>query len=247
MDSSSNSFAILASVDSTNNYAFKQIRDKVAKHGDAWFSYEQLAGKGRRGKSWKAEKGKNIILSIAVNADFLTIYQQFYLNVAVSLASLDIFKKYAGDETKIKWPNDILWNDRKAGGILIENIIKGNMWQWAVIGIGININQTAFNVDTVFKPVSLKQITGKEFDVIDLAKDLHQSILRRYRDLQNNGFEKMLAEYNQNLYGLDKTVKLKKDTAVFETIIKGVSGGGKLITADTMERQFDFDEVEWIK
>jgi len=56
----------------------------------------------------------------------------------------------------------------------------------------------------------------------------------------------MVAEYNQNLFGLDKKVKLKKDNAVFEATIKGVSPQGKLMTVDTMEREFDFDEVEWL-
>ena len=232
-------------MDSTNNYAMGMIRDGVAKHGGAWFSYEQTGGKGRRGKVWKAEKGKNILLSIAVDTSFLTVYQQFYLSVAVSLGSIDFFKNYAGDETKIKWPNDIFWNDRKAGGILIENVIKGDLWQWAVIGIGININQTEFNLHALFKPVSLKQITGKEYDVIELARELYTSVMTRYEQLQKSGFEEMLGEYNQNLFGLDKSVKLKKDNMVFQTIIKGVSPQGKLITADTTEREFDFDEVEW--
>jgi BirA family biotin operon repressor/biotin-[acetyl-CoA-carboxylase] ligase len=246
MDPSRNSFKILASVDSTNNYAFKQIRDKVAKHGDAWFSYEQTDGKGRRGKTWKTENGKNIILSVAVSADFLTIYQQFYLSVAVCLGSIDLFKKYAGDEFKIKWPNDIFWNDRKAGGILIENIITGNTWHWSVIGMGMNINQTDFSVDAVFKPVSLKQITGKDFDVVETAQELYKAVMERYNELQKNGVENMLAKYNEHLFGLNKKVKLKKDNAVFETIIKGVSPQGKLITADSMEREFDFDEVIWL-
>ena len=247
MHSAANSFIILTSVDSTNNYAMAKIRDGIAKHGDAWFTYEQTHGKGRRGKVWKVEKGKNILLSISVATGFLTIYQQFYLSVLVSLGCFDLFKKYAGDETKIKWPNDIFWNDRKAGGILIENIIKGNVWQWAVIGVGINVNQTAFNLDTVFPPVSLKQITGKEFDVIELAKELPKAIMMRYDELQKNGFEKMLTEYNQNLFGLNKKVKLKKDNIVFETTVKRVSLQGKLITNDTIEREFDFDEVEWLK
>ncbi|MBA3674612.1 MAG: biotin--[acetyl-CoA-carboxylase] ligase [Chitinophagaceae bacterium] len=223
------------------------IRDGVAKHGDAWFSYEQTQGKGRRGKVWKAEKGKNIILSIAVKTSFLTILQQFQLSVAVSLGGSDFFKKHAGQETKIKWPNDIFWNDRKAGGILIENVVKGNTWQWAVIGVGININQTEFELDSVFKPVSLKQITGKEYYVIELAKELYEAVMKRYEELQKNEFEKALAEYNQYLFSLDKKVKLKKDNMVFETTIKGVSLQGKLITADVIEREFDFDGVEWIR
>jgi len=242
-----NPLTILTSVDSTNNYAMGMVRDGIAKHGEAWFSYEQTHGKGRRGKLWKAEKGKNIISTIVVSTRFLTVYQQFYLSVAVSLACLEFYKKYAGDETKIKWPNDIFWNDRKAGGILIENVIKGNDWQWAIIGIGININQTEFSVDGVFVPVSLKQITGREYDVIALANELYEMVMKKYDALKNNQFDKMLIEYNQILFGLDKKVKLKKDNAVFETTIKGVSPQGKLNTADVIEREFDFDEVEWVR
>ena len=240
------SFTILTSVDSTNNYAMGMIRDGVSKHGAAWFSYEQTAGKGRRGKLWRSQKGENIVLSIAVTPGFLTVSQQFHLTVAVSLGCIDFFKKYAGDETKIKWPNDILWNDRKAGGILIENVIMGKTWQWSVIGIGININQIKFNLDAVFKPVSLKQITGIDFDIIELAKELHKRVMTRYEELEND-FDNMLVEYNQHLFGLDKKVKLKTGNAVFETIIRGVSRQGKLITADTIEREFDFDEIEWVR
>ncbi len=242
-----NPLTILTSVDSTNNYAMGMVRDGLAKHGEAWFSYEQTHGKGRRGKMWKAEKGKNIISTIVVSTRFLTVYQQFYLSVAVSLACLEFYKKYAGDETKIKWPNDIFWNDRKAGGILIENVVKGNDWQWAIIGIGININQTEFSVDGVFVPVSLKQITGREYDVIALANELYEMVMKKYDALKNNQFDKMLIEYNQILFGLDKKVKLKKDNIIFETTVKGVSEQGQLITYDTIKRQFGFDEVEWLR
>jgi BirA family biotin operon repressor/biotin-[acetyl-CoA-carboxylase] ligase len=242
-----NHLTILTSVDSTNNYAMGIVRDGLAKHGAAWFSYEQTHGKGRRGKLWKAEKGKNIILTIVLSTRFLTVYQQFYLSVAVSLACLEFYKKYAGDEAKIKWPNDIFWNDRKAGGILIENVIKGNNWQWAIIGIGININQTEFSVDGVFVPVSLKQISGREYDIIALTNELYEMVMKKYDALKNKQFDKMLIEYNQILFGLGKKVKLKKDNVVFETTIKGVSPQGKLITDSSMEKQFDFDEVEWLR
>ncbi len=129
--------------------------------------------------------------------------------------------------------------------ILIENVVKGNDWQWAIIGIGININQTEFSVDGVFVPVSLKQITGREYDVIALANELYETVMKKYKALKNNQFDKMLIEYNQILFGLDKKVKLKKDNIIFETTVKGVSPHGKLITADVLERTFDFDEVEW--
>ena len=247
MHADTNSLLILDSVDSTNNYAMGIVRKGLASHGNAYFAHEQTNGKGRRGKVWKTDKGKNITLSIIVDPHFLAVTRQFQLSVAVSLSCLDLLKKYAGDEVKIKWPNDVFWNDRKAGGMLIENVIKSNVWQWAVIGIGININQTDFDVSNNFLPVSLKQITGKDFDVIELSRELCCAVLNRIEELKTNGFEKMLTEYNKNLFKLNEKVKLKKGNIVFETTVKGVSSQGKLITVNAIERQFGFDEVIWLR
>ena len=236
-------FIVLDSVDSTNNYAMARIRDGVAKHGTAWFSYEQTEGKGRRGKVWRASPGDNIILSTAVSTGFLPLYRQFGLSAAVALACREVFASYAGDECRIKWPNDLMWNDRKAGGILIENLVQGSDWQWSVIGTGININQEKFDIHSVLPPVSLKQITGKSFPVVDLAKQVQSAILRRYDKLKEGAFKKMLEEYNSHLYGIHRQARLKKDSVVFETLIRGVSEEGKLIT----ERgAFEFDEVAWL-
>jgi BirA family biotin operon repressor/biotin-[acetyl-CoA-carboxylase] ligase len=245
MQSVKNQIIILDRVDSTNNYATGMIRADLAAHADAWFTYEQTNGKGRRGKVWKAEAGKNIMMSIAVIPYKLKIYEQFKLSLAVSIACFNFFKDYSKDNVTIKWPNDLFWNDRKAGGILIENIIKGNSWQWSVIGIGMNINQTEFDTDNIFSPVSLKQITGKDYDVIEMAEKLYEIVMKSIADLQGNGFEKMMITYNENLFCRGKKVKLKKVNIVFETTIKSVSDQGQLITFDSIERRFDFDEVEW--
>ncbi len=242
-----NSLVIIDSVDSTNNYAMGLIREGMAKHGAAYFAIEQTAGKGRRNKGWTTEPGKNIMLSIIAQPAFISLYNQFELSMAVALGCHDFFKNYAGDNVYLKWPNDIFWNDRKAGGILIENVIKGKKWEWSVIGIGININQTKFDVTGNFLPVSLKQITGKNFNVIQLANELYALIMIRYMQLQKNDFIKMLAEYNSHLFGLDKKVKFKKDNILFEVFVKGVNENGQLITNDGLERFFSFDEVEWVK
>src|SRR5215211_8505630 len=110
-------FIILDCVDSTNNYAMAQIRSGNAKDGNAWFAMEQSRGKGRQGKIWQAEKGQNIILSIVSDTRFLQVYQQFQLSAVVSLSCCDFFKAFHNINLKIKWPNDLFWNDRKAGGI----------------------------------------------------------------------------------------------------------------------------------
>ncbi len=156
---------ILEEVDSTNNYAMAMVQKGLAKSGNAVFAMSQRAGKGRRGSTWQSEKGKNILLSILTQMQWLPVQQQFQLIIAAALACHDFFIKYTNKNIKIKWPNDIFINDRKAGGILIENVIKGNLWQWSVIGIGLNINQQAFERNK-FSATSLKQITGKNYDVM---------------------------------------------------------------------------------
>jgi BirA family transcriptional regulator, biotin operon repressor / biotin---[acetyl-CoA-carboxylase] ligase len=238
-------FKILDTVDSTNNYAMAKVRAGMAKHGMAVFAMEQTAGKGQREKTWQTQPGQNIALSLILNTDTLRTDQQFYLSMCIALAVNDFIKEYAGSETAIKWPNDLYWRDRKAGGILIETVFKGTAWKWAVAGIGININQTRFD-KLLPNPVSLSQITGKNYDVIALTKQLYNFVMKRVEAIATIKIDAVVQEYNSNLYKLNQTVKLKKANAIFKTTIKGVSLSGQLHTADTMERQFDFGEVKWV-
>ena len=115
-------FIELSEVDSSNNYAMQQVQAQMAAHGFTCFAHFQKAGKGQRGKEWITERGQNILMSCVVEPSFLSIDNQFILNAAVALACFDLFNLYAIDKTSIKWPNDIYWEDRKAGGILVENV-----------------------------------------------------------------------------------------------------------------------------
>ncbi|TMI95155.1 MAG: biotin--[acetyl-CoA-carboxylase] ligase [Bacteroidetes bacterium] len=221
-----------------------------AQHGMAIFTHEQTGGKGQRGKNWASQKDLNIALSILLKPYPLSITDQFKLSVCVAVSIWEFFSKYAGDETKIKWPNDIYWRDRKAGGILIENVIQSSQltvgsWQWSVIGIGININQTDFDPDLP-NPVSLKQITGKKNEPIELAKELCSIIEKNYQLLISENFEMLFNKYQIQLYKKNEKVKLKKGARVFETTIKRVSETGQLITQHSIEEKFEFGEIEWL-
>lgn len=246
-------FIILDSVDSTNNYAMARAHAALATHGDAVFAYHQTGGKGQRGKNWLTGNGENIAVSIIIEPKQLQVAEQFRLSVAVALGCYDFFAGYAGDETFVKWPNDLYWRDRKAGGVLIENVIgktknavhNENGWKYAVIGIGININQAVF--DSALKNVvSLKQITGKTFDVRELAKELHQKVLKRIDSLSVTAFRELMEEYNTVLFKKDCAVKLRKGTIEFDTVVKWVTDQGQLYTVDRVDNFFDFGEVEWI-
>ena len=233
---------VLEIAESTNNYAMGLIQKGSISSGTGVFAYEQTAGKGRREKSWVTVPGQNITLSIVVEMKWQPVLDQFPLSVAVALACRDFIAEKVENGVCIKWPNDIFITDSKAAGILIENVIKGTLWQWSVIGIGVNVNQGSF--DEIDADVtSLKKESGKEYDILELARELQEMVLRRIEELKAGKFSKMMEEYNKHLYGRDKVVKLKKDTIVFETTIQSVSSAGQLITKDALERRFNFDEV----
>jgi BirA family biotin operon repressor/biotin-[acetyl-CoA-carboxylase] ligase len=213
--------------------------------GAAYFALDQYQGKGQRDKTWNSKPGENIILSVVKDCSGFHLNNQFQLSVAVALACFDFFSAYAGDETRIKWPNDIYWRDRKAGGILIENMVKSDRWGKAIIGMGININQTTF--DTIEgKPVSLKQITGKSFDPISLAKELCQHLEHRFLVLENKPFDQLLSAYNDQLYKKDELVPFKRNNIQFQAKVNGVDKDGHLLIMHGVEERIRFGEITWL-
>ena len=171
----------LPSIDSTNIYAMEQIKAGKAISGSCYNTPFQTHGKGQHGRVWESEKGQNLLCSYVLELKSLNPNKnwgpedQKGLSAAVAIGAKAFFGAHAGDETLIKLPNDIYWRDRKAGGILIENSLRGTEWTWAVIGIGFNINQTSFSPDAP-NPVSLRQITGRQWEIARLQTELSKAL-----------------------------------------------------------------------
>jgi BirA family transcriptional regulator, biotin operon repressor / biotin---[acetyl-CoA-carboxylase] ligase len=239
-------FHVLDTIDSTNNYAMEQVNSGQISHGTAWFAKEQTAGKGQRGKQWLSPPGENIILTIALQPNSLPLSRQFMLSVAVALGASDFFARYAGDETCIKWSNDIYWRDRKAGGILIENVLRGNTWQYAITGIGININQAQFP-EHLPNPVSLRQITGKTWDSVALAKELCQCLEPWLKQLHPVYYNELLEQYKNRLFRLNEPGLYRMQGEYFQGIIRDVLPDGKLcLERNGSLMQLDFGEIEFV-
>jgi BirA family biotin operon repressor/biotin-[acetyl-CoA-carboxylase] ligase len=272
---------IFESLDSTNNYAMQQVHAGMAAHGDVILALQQTEGKGQHGKAWLAEKGESILMSTILNLNVpnsaifpIGISQQFELSALVAVATREWLASYAGDNVFIKWPNDIYYNDRKAGGILIENVIgrqtktgSGQLtdshvqftmgetqatnqqlpnikWKWAVVGIGININQTQFPSDLI-NPVSLKQITKKAYDVIELANELNEKLEYFWEQWLVGRWQNIFDTYNQHLYKRGQPVRLRKANVVMPCTIKSVSEDGKLLIEEDEAVAFTVGEVSW--
>ena len=116
----------LASVDSTNSFAKDLLTKEHPPEGTIISATTQLKGRGQAGNTWAAEGGKNLTVSYILYPNFLEAAQQFYLNMAISLAVKDCCEEQTGGEFSIKWPNDIYYGDRKVAGILIENQLQGS-------------------------------------------------------------------------------------------------------------------------
>ena len=231
----------LESVDSTNNYAMARIHEGLASDGMLYLAHHQWAGKGQRGKIWMSEPGQNLMMSLVIKPSPLNLTQQFLFSAAVALAILDLLKGFQNKNWKIKWPNDIYWSDRKAGGLLIESVVTGQIWDWAVVGIGMNLNQSFFPGE-IPNAISLNQITGARYEPVAIARELVPRIRERISILHKTP-DQTLRVLNDSLYKKDQVITLKKNGELFVSVLKAVDSTGLLITENG---SFKLGEVEWI-
>ena len=244
-------FTELTEVDSTNIYAMNQVKTNLAGHGAAYLAQKQWAGKGQMGKVWEAETGQNILLSVVLDPKKLVFdglaLEPSVVSMLVAVGCFNFFITYAGDETSIQWPNDIYWRDRKAAGILIENSFRGPIWQWSIAGMGVNINQTEFGTD-LNKAVSLKQITGKTFQVPALAKELCSHIEAALQMVVDKGPDTLLALYNNALYKKGEQVQLDiEGQKITATICRVLSNGHLEIETENGSKQSHaLGAIQWL-
>ena len=244
---------VLSKVDSTNNYAMAKLHAGLAKHADCFFALEQTAGKGQRGKSWITAPGKNItatfVISLSHSFSPATVTKlqsfPFLFSASAALGCYDFIKGLNVPDITIKWPNDVYIGDRKAGGILIENSFQSANWNFSIIGVGINLNQTNFGHD-LNNATSVCSSTGQQYDVMQSVRSLHTTVLKRIDWLNTASPQQVMHEYNQHLYMKQQEIRLKKQNAAFTTTLLHVDAIGLLHTADVINRTFATGEVEFV-
>ena len=207
-------FIELSTIDSTNIYAMDQIKLGLAKSGSCYTADFQTNGKGQHGRVWESSKGQNLLCSYILELNTLdalknwTPTDQIGFSAAIALGARAFFAAFAGSETKIKKPNDIYFSDRKAGGILIENLVRGQEWTWAVIGIGMNINQTEFSPEALnsvsSNPISLQEITNQSWDIKKMQQHLSDALNDAIHDWLQFGEEATLKTLEQHIIELDQ-------------------------------------------
>jgi len=233
-------------IPSTNTYATNLLKHNRPPEGTIISTKYQTAGRGHGANKWESKQGENLTISIVLYPVFLKAEEQFLLSMAISLGIKDFLELYTPD-IYIKWPNDIYVSDDKIAGILIENSISGNNFDYCIAGIGININQEKFTKDAS-NPISLFQITGKKYSLDASLSLLCRQLDFRYNQLKEvKNRQNIKGNYLNNLYHYQEFVQFRHENKKFTAKITGIDESGRLIIRhkNGETEKFGFHEVSF--
>lgn len=212
-------------VTSTNAVAREMLARDEAGEGLMLVAEFQTEGRGQQNTEWNSEPGKNLLCSLVLTPSFLSLSDQTFLNMAVCLAVSDLFLGYIRT-VRIKWPNDVYINRKKAAGILIENTINGSHIKHSVVGMGINVNQLVFDDP---KAASLASETGIVHAREDVLQQLLNSLAKRYAQLQLRQYERIRNDYHERLLGYNELRTFRAGDELFDAVVLGVDDEGRLL------------------
>ena len=238
----------LPEVDSTNNFLKMLVSNsEPLAEGTVIMADNQFAGRGQQGNIWLAEPGMNLTVSLLLKPVFLDINSQFLLNMVISIAIREALTAIVGEGIKIKWPNDLYFNDRKVGGILIENILSGSLYKTCIIGIGINVNQRTFDPDLADKAISLSQILQQDVNLLQLLTEICSHIESGYLKLKARTYIDLRDVYMTSLYKWDEKLSYRFNGLQREGRIADVTDQGLLIIKENKNfHTYNFKEIEFL-
>jgi len=229
---------------STNDIAIERLEKPDTHEGCIVITDNQTAGRGQRGNTWISAPGLNLTYSIILKPSSILIKEQFIFNMAVSLSIVDVLKELLPEAAvKIKWPNDIYINEKKIGGILIENTLEPPLLKTAIVGLGLNVNQKEFSLKKV---TSLALLANREFKLEVLLEKLVLALESRYRLLKSRDYALIKESYFKNLLGYLEERSYYHEFE-FKAMIVGVCDNGKLRLKKGRETmQFDLKEIKFL-
>lgn len=232
--------------DSTNSYLQTLCNEQRVENLTTVVADFQTSGRGQRGNSWESDPGKNLLFSFVLYPEFLEARRQFLLSQIISLAIKEELDSYTPD-ISVKWPNDIYWKENKICGMLIENDLMGRYINRSIAGIGININQESF-VSPAPNPISLQQITGKQYSIFEILGNIMLRIHSYYDLLCKDNTELITNRYENALFRKEGFHRYKNADGEFLARIICVEPDGRLILEDETQRErgYMFKEVEYI-
>ena len=232
----------LDAIDSTNSYLKKLLTKESLDDLTVVISKHQTKGKGRNGNIWANDASLNLAFSIYKRFNRLNINNKFILNLISSIAVFHLLSENKLNKLTIKWPNDIMSENKKISGILIENSVKGNFINHSIIGVGINVNQRKFK--NLPNATSMFIQTGREFSLDTLASRLGEIFSKNFLQYEKN--EGALLKYYNNQLFLKNTDSnfITKDGKRFSGKITRINKNGELIIMKADKREVNYTENE---
>lgn len=234
----------LDAIDSTNSYLRKLSAKETVVDYTTIIAKKQTQGRGQMGTVWSSQASKNLTFSVFKDVSKLHLEHPFYISIVTSLALLKTLQFFSISRLSVKWPNDILSEDKKICGILIENVIKQNTINASVIGIGLNVNQAKF--ENLPKASSLKMISGKVFDLDEMVHVILKNLKHYFLLLKKGHYDVLKNDYETYLFRKNKPSTFKDEEGmVFSGFIKGVSESGNLqvLLEDDIIKEFDLKTI----
>jgi BirA family biotin operon repressor/biotin-[acetyl-CoA-carboxylase] ligase len=210
---------------STNTVAKQLLTIRHLPEETVIITDHQYQGKGQRGTTWLSEPYKNLTFSLILYPN-LPLAQNFMLNIMTSLAIYKAIAPYIPHHLTIKWPNDIYYKDKKLSGLLIENIVSKGRIKASIIGIGLNVNQERFHLNTI---TSLALICQQKFDLNSLLRQLLEAVKTNYIQLKKQETAFWKKAYLENLYGIGKKLTFQAESTTFTGIIRDIDTLGRLV------------------
>ena len=240
---------VFETIESTNMYA-KTLASKGAEEGTVVIADHQTSGRGRFGRTWLAEPGSSLLFSVIIrptfNADKVGLLP-FFAAASIALA----VETTTGMQCECKWPNDILFHDKKNCGILLESTFQHNKLDYAIIGIGLNVNQTNFSGDLAGTATSLRKECGREFDRRNVFRQIMSSFSIPKLSPQmafSSGIDTVLTEWKARAALIGKRIKLTQTANIIEGVaIALADDGGLIVETGSVQRVFHAGDVTIVK
>jgi len=208
---------------STNDIARQQALVKCPE-GTAVIAEKQTSGRGRLKREWVTPQG-NIAVTVVLYPSRKDLH---FLTMLAALAVQYSIQKTTGLKCQLKWPNDVLINGKKVCGILLESQASPDSAEYAIVGIGINVNMKLAEYPEISAiATSLADETGKEVSRVAMLQNLFVEMEKLYLRLQDG--ESLMAEWREHLVTLGKSIHVRSGDEVFEGIAEAVAEDGSLM------------------
>ena len=216
----------LDAIDSSNDWLKEKFLQGNCREGDLVWVNDQTKGRGQRENQWLSAPSKNLTFSLFNVFDKLSTQDQFLINCSVSLAIIMALNEISVPDLSLKWPNDILSGNKKIGGVLIENFVRGDQFSGTVVGVGLNVNQD--NFDLLPKASSILMLTKKEYDLENILKILLEKFNNFFDQCKSENKKELINQYEVNLFKKNQWVKYKQSDSILNGKIRGINSKGEI-------------------